>query len=111
MDRTGIVAITYEDAIQIMQQARIVSPSLVNYGGNYHAFSRTRLLGSGGTYEAALRAAKLLPLPARAEVILFAAAGSNVMRGNLPICVARSPNYARRIANALNAYTPNDRGI
>jgi hypothetical protein len=111
MDRTGTVEVTYEDAIQIMQAARVVSPAIVNYNGSYHAFSRTRLLGSGETYEAALAAAKLLPVKPRAEVVLFAAAGSNVIRGTLQICVSRSPNYARRIANALNAYTANDRGI
>jgi hypothetical protein len=104
---------TYDEAIQVMQDARVHRPSLVRYGDSYHAFSRTQLLGSGDSYEAALIAAKLLPRkPRRAfEAVLFSAVGMKVVRGNLPVCTARTPNMALRIAHALNAYTPNDRGF
>jgi hypothetical protein len=104
---------TYEIAIQVMQDARVHQPALVKLGDSYHVFSRTRLLGSGPSYEAALKAAKLLPRKERRayDAVLFVATGSNVVRGSLPVCAARTPNMALRIANALNAYTPNDRGF
>jgi hypothetical protein len=104
---------TYDEAIQVMQDARLHCPALVCYGDSYHVFSRTRLLGSGNSYEAALTAAKLLPRkPRRAfDAVLFNAVGVQVVRGNLPVCTARTPNMALRIAHALNRYTPNDRGF
>ena len=102
---------TYDEAIQAMQEARVISPSLVSYSGSYHAFSRTKLLGSGATYEQALIAAKLLPKPkTRKSAVLFAVDGTDVYRGEAFICSACSYNMARRISNALNAYTPSDRG-
>lgn len=104
---------TYEDAIKVMQEARVISPALVAYGGKYHAFSRTEHLGSGRTYEEALWNAKLLPREPRSAdtATLYINNGCNVTRGNDHICHARSRNLAHRIANALNAYTPNDRGF
>lgn len=104
---------TYSEAIQVMQDARVHQPALVKFGDSYHVFSRTQMLGSGASYEAALKSAKLLPRKPRRdfEAVLFAATGCDVSRGSLPVCVARTPNMALRIANALNAYTPNDRGF
>lgn len=104
---------TYEDALKVMQEARLHAPALVSMYGAYHVCSRGRVLGSGLTFEAALRAAKLLPRkPLSAEdAILFANVGCDVIRGGKPVCVARSRNMAHRIANALNAYTPNKEGF
>lgn len=41
----------------------------------------------------------------------FIAAGASVMFGEENVATARSLTMARRIANALNAYTPGDRGF
>jgi len=102
---------SYEEALHIMQRARVITPALIRYGTTYHVFSRTRLLGSGETYEAALRAAKLYPLPpSRKSTLLFGVEDTDVFRGEQFVCSARSHNIARRIAAALNAYTPSDRG-
>jgi len=40
----------------------------------------------------------------------FVAVGHRVMRGSEDICRAKSPNFARRIAAALNRYTPGPKG-
>lgn len=40
----------------------------------------------------------------------FVAVGPKVLRAGELICGARSATFARRIANALNVYTPNKRG-
>jgi hypothetical protein len=102
---------SYEEAIIAMQQARVASPALVQYAGMYHAFSRTKHLGSGNNYRAALINAGLLPLPARAErIVPFGVEDADVFRGEDLICNARSHNYALRIANALNAYKPGPHG-
>lgn len=44
--------------------------------------------------------------------IPFVAEGSSgiVRRGNFVVACARSHTMAKRIANALNAYTPNEKG-
>lgn len=47
--------------------------------------------------------------PASAKT--FVAVGPKVMRDNQLICGAVSNSFARRIANALNAYTPDRRGL
>jgi hypothetical protein len=102
--------VKYEDAIKVMQEARVRSPALVLYGGNCHAFSQTQLLGSGKTYAGALRAAKLLPRQPPREAVLYVNIDCTVLRGTENICVARTRNTAHRIANALNAYVPNEDG-
>jgi hypothetical protein len=47
------------------------------------------------------------PKPKRS---LFVAVGPKVFEGAKLICGACSNSFARRIANALNVYTPNRRG-
>jgi hypothetical protein len=101
----------YSDAINLMHRARVHLPALVYMQGRYFVFARTKMLGHGATIPEALEAAGLIPEAPRAEIVQFAAIGSDVLRGDKPICVARSHNMALRIANALNAYTPNDRGF
>ncbi len=105
-----VSGMSYEDALKVMQQARIRTPALVFYNRRFHAFEKTTHIGSGATLEAALESAGLLPIPERRDVVLFANRGSNVMRGEEPVCVARTRNMAHRIANALNCYTPNKEG-
>jgi hypothetical protein len=45
------------------------------------------------------------PTPAK-----FAFVGTKVMQGSTQRAVASSRTFARRIANALNRYTPNEKG-
>lgn len=47
------------------------------------------------------------PKPKRSQ---FIAVGPKVLEGAKLICGACSSTFARRIANALNAYTPDRRG-
>jgi hypothetical protein len=99
----------YGQAMQLLRDARVFAPSLVYIAGQFHVFTRTVLLGSGATIDGALQAAGFLPPVARPS-LLFVAVGSNVVKENEPIAVARSRTYALRIANALNDYIPGDRG-
>lgn len=101
----------YPEAINLMHRARLHRPALVYLQGRYHVFSRTDVLGSGTSIMEALEAAGLLPEKVRGEIVLFSAVGSDVLRGDKPVCVARSHNMALRIANALNDYTSNERGF
>jgi hypothetical protein len=101
----------YPEAINLMHRARLHRPALVYLYGRYWVFSRTNVLGTGITIPKALEDAGLLPEKERAEVVQFSAIGSDVLRGDIPVCVARSHNMALRIANALNDYTSNERGF
>jgi hypothetical protein len=103
------MAYDYGHAMQILRDARLFAPSLVYLGGQFHVFTRTVLLGSGATIEDALQAAGFLP-PVAAPSILFVAVGSNVVKDQQSIAVARSRTMALRIAAALNEYVPGDRG-
>jgi hypothetical protein len=97
-----------------MQEARVHMPALAKIGNVYYAISTPMVIGKGKDYEAALEDAGLWPqseFRAPEELILYATDGCEVRRGNNLICTARSRNYANRIANALNAYTPDERGI
>ena len=42
--------------------------------------------------------------------VLFVAYGHGVKQGSEQIALAKSKTMARRIANALNKYKPNDKG-
>jgi hypothetical protein len=103
---------SYEDALKVMQQARIRTPAIVELRKRIYVFSKTDVLGSGKDLESALEDAGLLPLPDRRgqEAVLFANNGIKVYRGPEWVCDARTRNMAHRIANALNAYTPNKDG-
>lgn len=104
----------YENAIKVMQDAKVPIPALVKFNGEYHCFTGAKLLGSGRSYEAALTAAKLLPRKERTAdtAVLFVNKGRYVFHGNDTICEARSVTTAHRIANALNIYEPpTDRGF
>lgn len=103
---------SYEDALKVMQQARVRLPALVKFRNRFYAFSGEDALGSGKNYEAALEAAGLLPLPDRRgqEAELFANHGVKVYRGAAWVCDARTRNMAHRIANALNWYKQGKEG-
>jgi hypothetical protein len=100
----------YEAALDILRRARVNRPAIVTMGGAFHIFERTRLLGSGHTIVAALRAAGKYPPPDEKPEITYSAKGLEVIKGREPICTALSKNSARRIANALNEYKPNQHG-
>jgi hypothetical protein len=101
----------YQHAMNILQAARVYRPAVVSLGDAFHVFSRTELLGSGATIEAAMRASGHYPAKPRTDLEPFAAVGTSVMQGTTSICVARSYNSAMRIANALNEYIPSKRGF
>ena len=48
--------------------------------------------------------------PEKAKLI-FVAVKQLVMRGSERVAIAASVNMARRIANALNEYEPNEKGV
>ena len=51
----------------------------------------------------------IIERPAAPEYI--ATNAGEVLQAGQPVCKAASRNMARRISNALNAYTPNRRGV
>jgi hypothetical protein len=101
----------YQHALNIMIEARIHLPAIVKFGDTFHVFRRTDLLGSGPTIEAAMRAAKLFPPPDTKPVRLYVNVGSDVLQHGESVCVARNPNTAVRIVNALNRYKPSPKGF
>jgi hypothetical protein len=105
--------LTYDEAIKIMQEARVHMPALAKIEGMYYAISRGAVIGSGTSYPAALRNAKLLPqspVRKREEFMVYGNDECEVRKGENVVATARSRNYAHRIANALNAYVPNKEG-
>jgi hypothetical protein len=99
----------YQAAMDILHRRRIHRPAIVEMAGGFHVFERTTLLGSGRTIKAAMIDAGMYP-PVDIKVIQYSAKGREVIRGREPICIAESNNKATRIANALNAYVPNQHG-
>lgn len=99
----------YQAALNILYRRRIHLPAIVEMAGGFHVFERTTLLGSGASIKAALIDAGMYP-PQDVKVIQYSAKGREVIRGKQPICTAESNNLASRIANALNAYVPNQHG-
>jgi hypothetical protein len=101
--------------MQLLKQAQVFCPSIVpdlQAGSGYIIFSAMRILGRGPTFEAALDDARdhdnlpdLPPFPA------FRGNGLEVQRRGDVVATAVSRTYADRIANALNEYFPNERGI
>jgi hypothetical protein len=99
-------------AVELLSEAQVfmpaVVPDLVN--GGFIVFSAMRILGRGSTIQDAMRAAwrNIPPSPGRPR---FEGDKFNVMLRGEVVCVAKSRTYADRIANALNLYNPNERGI
>src|SRR5579862_9798353 len=102
----GARMMDYQHAINILHEARVYRPAIVEFGGTFHVFSRTDLLGSGASIEDAMQASGHYPPPARPAHVIFTAAGTSVVQGSATICTTRSYNASLRIANALNEYTP-----
>jgi hypothetical protein len=80
--------------------------------GGFYIFSSMLELGHGETIEDALADARrrgMIPdIPAGKA---FRAERREVTRGDEPVAMASSSTMAQRIANALNLYRPNARGI
>jgi hypothetical protein len=81
-------------------------------GGGFLIFSASRIIGAGETIDDALADARqrgnIPDVPPRP---VFRGHGKEVeLRGEV-VAVAKSRTYADRIANALNVYNPNERGI
>ena len=99
-------------AMRLLHQAQVYMPSVVpGLGrGGFYVFSGAMALGHGETIQAAMEDAGLWPLPADlAARPLFSAEGYDVQHGSQQIAIAKSKTLAKRIANALNAYSPNER--
>ena len=98
----------YREGMAILRAAQLHAPAIVRYAGGYHVFSRTRLISSGASVEAALDAGGFLP-PAPSTALHFTAVDFSVMLGSDNQAIARTKTMARRIANALNEYVPGER--
>lgn len=103
------MAYDYIHAMQILRNWKVHAPALVYYNHRYHVFTRTVKISSGETIEAALEAGGYIP-PAPPPAPLFVAVGNNIVKGDETVGSGRSKTMALRIANALNEYTPGDRG-
>jgi len=101
-------------ALQLLTEAQVYAPSVVpGLGrGGFYVFSAARVLGHGETIDEALadaRAQGNIPdLPPRPT---FHADGMTVTRRGEVMATCSSRTMAARIANALNQYNPNERGI
>ena len=101
-------------ALQLLTEAQVYAPSVVpGLGrGGFYVFSAARVLGHGETIDEALEDARakghILDLPPRPT---FRADGKTVTRRGEVMATCSSRTMAARIANALNQYNPNERGI
>lgn len=76
-----------------------------------YANPQGRILGIASSYRLALEAAGI-EVPIDDDGREFVGIGKHIMRGRHEfVANARSATMARRIANALNIYRPNRRGI
>lgn len=101
-------------AIEILSNAQVFCPAVVpdTQRGGFLVYSAMKVLGHGATIENAVNNARRLGnipnLPLRPP---FRGNGRDVeLRGEV-VATAKSRTYADRIANALNLYNPNERGI
>ncbi len=100
----------YKEGIQVLREALVRAPALVQFQGAYHVFSRTKMVSSGPTIIDALRAGGFLPLPERRSA-LFKAEELVVVYKGQTVATASSKTMAVRIANALNEYVAGERGV
>ena len=101
-------------AMRLLHQAQVYMPSVVpGLGrGGFYVFSAAKVLGHGDTIQAAMAAAGYWPLPSDlAGRPFYSAEGYDVQHGAQQIAIAKSKTLAKRIANALNEYSPNERGF
>ena len=101
-------------ALQILTAGQVFCPAVVPGlgGGGYYVFSGMKVLGHGVTIEAAVADARAnghienIPPPPP-----FRAKGREVTRRGEVLFVCPTSTMASRVANALNLYNPNERGI
>jgi hypothetical protein len=101
-------------ALQILSEAQVFSPAVVpGLGvGGYYIFSGAKVLGHGETIEEALASARASgKMPDIVSRPPFRAHGKEVMRRGEVLITCSSMTLASRVANALNLYNPNERGI
>jgi len=106
--------LTHRRAIELLIHAQVFCPAVVPNlgGGGYIVYSAMKVLGQGETIEAAFGDAKAKGnLPQLPAFPSFRGDGRNVLRRGEVIATASSRTMADRIANALNQYNPNERGI
>ena len=100
-------------ALRLLHQAQVYMPSVVpGLGrGGFYVFSAAKVLGHGATIQEAMEAAGYWPLPSDlAARPIFSAEGFNVQHGAQQVAIAHTKTLAKRIANALNEYSPDERG-
>lgn len=105
---------THRRALELLAQAQVFFPAVVPRmgGGGFLVFSAMRVIGHGETIDAALMDARAKGnIPDLPPHPVYRGNGKDVeLRGEV-VAVAKSRTYADRIANALNVYNPNERGI
>lgn len=105
--------ITREDAALLILSQLGKNASLHSLGELHYVFGAlgaAKPLGKGKTLRDALEDAGL-NVPSASGEVRYIQTGTRVMKAGELICNARSNAMAKRIANALNAYTPDRRGI
>jgi hypothetical protein len=101
-------------AMQLLHQAQVYMPSVVpGLGrGGFYVFSAAKVLGHGDTIQEAMEAAGYWPLPDGFDLRpIYSAEGYDIQLGSQQVAIAKSKTLAKRIANALNEYSPNERGF
>jgi hypothetical protein len=101
-------------ALRILTEAGVYLPSVVpgRGRGGFYIFSSMLEIGHGETIDAALADSRR-----RGEVPDFPpsppywAEKKDVTRSGVVVATAKSSTMAQRIANALNLYNPNARGL
>lgn len=100
--------------MELLAQAQVFFPAVVPNmgGGGYLVYSAMRRIGIGQDIDSALADARAKGnIPDLPPHPVYRGNGKEVeMRGDV-VAVAKSRTYADRIANALNVYNPNERGL
>lgn len=102
----------YRIALQKLVDAQIYAPSVVpgRAVGGWLVFSATREIARHETMEGAVAAA-VASVPPLSPRPWFMAEGYSVTRGGSVVATTSSKAMTQRIANALNQYNPNERGV
>lgn len=107
--------ITHRRAMELLANAQVFCPAVVpNLGATsgFTVFSAMKVLGQGETLDAALADARRRGnMPDLPPFSPFRDEGKDVTRFGEVVATAKSRTYANRIANALNQYFPNERGL
>jgi len=91
-------------------------PSVVpvlGYDKGFMVFSAMKVIGHGETIDAAVKAALASEFvePAPPPAPRFRAERNEVSQRGEVVAVCKSASFASRVANALNVYQPNERGM